>query len=109
MTNQDYEVKLNKYRHIDAGLYLGVGFGIVATSTALTLISFGVSSPITLVTTSFGLGLIGGLASTLIPINCTKYNDDESKPYNDVKSKPLPSPSKTFFEMFINKTSHQKS
>ena len=98
MTNQN---DINKYRNIDAGLYLGLGFGIVGASTALTLISFGVSSPITLVTTSFGLGLIGGLASTLIPINYTKYEHNDKKP--------MPSPSKSFYEMFINEKSLEKS
>ncbi len=92
--NEECRNKENLFRNIDTAIYFGAGLTIVGASTALTLMSFGVSSPITLATTSFGLGLVGAFASTLIPINYTKYD-------NTQHSKPLASPSKTIYEMFV--------
>lgn len=82
------------YRNIDTSIYFGAGLAIVGGSTAFTLASFGVSSPITLYTTVVGLGLVGGLVATLIPIELTNYEDkcDDKKP--------LPSPTKAIFKMF---------
>ncbi len=91
--NEECCNKENLFRNIDTAIYFGAGLTIVGASTALTLMSFGVSSPITLATTSFGLGLVGAFASTLIPINYTKYDNTDTKP--------LASPSKTTYEMFV--------
>ena len=91
---EEHRNKENLCRNIDTVIYFGAGLTIVGASTALTLMSFGVPSPITLATTSFGLGLVGGFASTLIPIYYTKYD-------NTQHSKPLASPSKTIYEMFV--------
>lgn len=82
----------NLYRNIDTAIYFAGGATIVGLSTAFTLASFGVSSPITLYTTAVGLGLVGGFGATLIPIKHTKYGDD--------KNKPLPSPTKSISETF---------
>lgn len=91
--NEECRNKENLFRNIDTAIYFGAGLTIVGASTALTLMSFGVSSPITLATTSFGLGLVGAFASTLIPINYTKYDNTDTKPFQ--------SPSKTTYEMFV--------
>lgn len=93
---EEHRNKENLCRNIDTAIYFGAGLTIVGASTALTLMSFGVSSPITLATTSFGLGLVGAFASTLIPINYTKYDNTEH-----LDTKPLTSPSKTIYEMFV--------
>lgn len=90
MSNSEDNKKI--YRNIDTAIYFAGGVTIVGLSTAFTLASFGVSSPITLYTTAVGLGLVGGLGATLIPVKLTKYVGDEDKP--------LPSPTQAIFGIF---------